>query len=274
MSSDGIREIGVGMLGYAFMGKAHANAFRKIAYMTWPPPLMPRLVAIAGRNEEAVSEAADALRLRALDDRLAGARRRSRDRALRQPRAQLAARRADDRGGRGGQARRLREAARPRRRRELRDLAARRGDRRQAHVRLQLPLRPRRAPRAGADRGRRARRDPPLPRPLPPGLGRHRPPRSGASTAAAAGSGALGDLATHVVDLARYLVGEIDDGRRLRAHVRPRARGRRRRRGDGRVRRTAPSARSRRRGSRSAAGTRSSGRSTARRARSRSTWSA
>ena len=27
------------MLGYAFMGKAHSNAFKKIAYMTWPPPL-------------------------------------------------------------------------------------------------------------------------------------------------------------------------------------------------------------------------------------------
>jgi predicted dehydrogenase len=53
-----IPEIGVGMLGYAFMGKAHSNAFRKIAYMTWPPPLRPRLVAIAGRNEEAVAAAA------------------------------------------------------------------------------------------------------------------------------------------------------------------------------------------------------------------------
>jgi predicted dehydrogenase len=53
-----IPTIGVGMLGYAFMGKAHSNALRKIAYMTWPPPLMPRLVAIAGRNEEAVSNAA------------------------------------------------------------------------------------------------------------------------------------------------------------------------------------------------------------------------
>ncbi len=53
-----IPSIGVGMLGYAFMGKAHSNAFRKIAYMTWPPPLVPRLVAIAGRNEEAVSAAA------------------------------------------------------------------------------------------------------------------------------------------------------------------------------------------------------------------------
>ena len=46
------------MLGYAFMGKAHSNAYKTLAYMTWPPPLMPQLVAIAGRNEEAVSEAA------------------------------------------------------------------------------------------------------------------------------------------------------------------------------------------------------------------------
>ena len=53
-----IRTIGVGMLGYAFMGKAHANAYRKIAYMTWPPPLLPRLVSVAGRTEEALVEAA------------------------------------------------------------------------------------------------------------------------------------------------------------------------------------------------------------------------
>jgi predicted dehydrogenase len=53
-----VQPIGVGMLGYAFMGKAHSNAYKTLAYMTWPPPLMPQLVAIAGRNEEAVSEAA------------------------------------------------------------------------------------------------------------------------------------------------------------------------------------------------------------------------
>jgi predicted dehydrogenase len=46
------------MLGYAFMGKAHSNAFKKIAYMTWPPPLEPRLVGLAGRDAEAVGEAA------------------------------------------------------------------------------------------------------------------------------------------------------------------------------------------------------------------------
>jgi predicted dehydrogenase len=50
--------IGIGMLGYAFMGKAHANAYRTLAYMTWPPPLVPELVAIAGRTEDRVAEAA------------------------------------------------------------------------------------------------------------------------------------------------------------------------------------------------------------------------
>jgi predicted dehydrogenase len=52
------RDIGVGMLGYAFMGRAHANAYRTLDYMAWPPPLRPRLVSIAGRDEAAVSEAA------------------------------------------------------------------------------------------------------------------------------------------------------------------------------------------------------------------------
>jgi predicted dehydrogenase len=53
-----IPEIGVGMLGYAFMGKAHANGYRTLSYMAWPPPLMPRLVSIAGRDEAAVRAAA------------------------------------------------------------------------------------------------------------------------------------------------------------------------------------------------------------------------
>ncbi|MCI0712179.1 MAG: Gfo/Idh/MocA family oxidoreductase [Chloroflexi bacterium] len=51
-------EIGIGMLGYAFMGKAHSNAFKKIPYLMYPPVAIPRLVAIAGRDEEAVAEAA------------------------------------------------------------------------------------------------------------------------------------------------------------------------------------------------------------------------
>jgi predicted dehydrogenase len=50
--------LGIGMLGYAFMGKAHANAFRTIPYMMYPPVAIPRLVGVAGRNQEAVEAAA------------------------------------------------------------------------------------------------------------------------------------------------------------------------------------------------------------------------
>ncbi len=51
-------EVGVGMLGYAFMGKAHSNAYKTLPYMIYPPPATPRLVAICGRHEEAAAEAA------------------------------------------------------------------------------------------------------------------------------------------------------------------------------------------------------------------------
>ena len=53
-----VPSIGIGMLGYAFMGKAHTNALKKMAYRIWPPPYIPRLVAISGRDEKAVAEAA------------------------------------------------------------------------------------------------------------------------------------------------------------------------------------------------------------------------
>ena len=53
-----IPEIGVGMLGYAFMGKSHTNAYKTIPYMMYPPPAIPKLIAMAGRNEQAVALAA------------------------------------------------------------------------------------------------------------------------------------------------------------------------------------------------------------------------
>ena len=52
-----IPEIGVGMLGYSFMGKAHANAYKKIPYMMYPPPAIPRLDVVCGLGKEAVAEA-------------------------------------------------------------------------------------------------------------------------------------------------------------------------------------------------------------------------
>ncbi len=51
-------ELGIGMLGYAFMGKAHTNAFKKLPYMMYPPVAIPKLVAICGRNAEATAAAA------------------------------------------------------------------------------------------------------------------------------------------------------------------------------------------------------------------------
>jgi predicted dehydrogenase len=57
-SSGPVPEVGVGMLGYAFMGKAHSNAFRQIPSIMYPPVAIPRMVAICGRDEAGVSEAA------------------------------------------------------------------------------------------------------------------------------------------------------------------------------------------------------------------------
>jgi len=50
-------ELGIGILGYGFMGKAHTNAYKKIPYMFWPPTVRPRLMAMCGRNEDRVAEA-------------------------------------------------------------------------------------------------------------------------------------------------------------------------------------------------------------------------
>lgn len=58
MKAVNIPDIGIGMLGYAFMGKAHSNGYKKMPYIFWPPPAIPVLVKICGRTEEKVSEEA------------------------------------------------------------------------------------------------------------------------------------------------------------------------------------------------------------------------
>lgn len=50
--------VGVGMLGYAFMGRAHSNALRSLPFAIYPPPALPSLVAVAGRDEEALNKMA------------------------------------------------------------------------------------------------------------------------------------------------------------------------------------------------------------------------
>jgi hypothetical protein len=71
-------EIGVGMLGYAFMGKAHSNAMKKLPYMMYPPVAIPKLAATSGRNEEAIAEAAHCFGHKKIPHRLARDGRRSR----------------------------------------------------------------------------------------------------------------------------------------------------------------------------------------------------
>lgn len=51
-------EIAVGMIGYNFMGKAHSHAWLTIPHIFWPPEMRIRLVAICGRTEDKVAEAA------------------------------------------------------------------------------------------------------------------------------------------------------------------------------------------------------------------------
>jgi len=52
------KSIGVGMLGYAFMGKAHSYAFKNMPLFFWPPPAVPALISIFGRTSPKVAEAA------------------------------------------------------------------------------------------------------------------------------------------------------------------------------------------------------------------------
>ena len=52
------RVVGVGVLGYRFMGRAHSNAYHRQPMFFWPPVARPRLVAMCGRTREAVAEMA------------------------------------------------------------------------------------------------------------------------------------------------------------------------------------------------------------------------
>lgn len=57
---DGRRDLSVGMVGYAFMGAAHSHAWRT-APRFFDLPLRPRMAAVAGRDAEGVRAAAERL---------------------------------------------------------------------------------------------------------------------------------------------------------------------------------------------------------------------
>jgi predicted dehydrogenase len=51
--------INVGLVGYKFMGKAHSNAYRQVAHFFPDVAFRPVMKALCGRNEAAVKQAAD-----------------------------------------------------------------------------------------------------------------------------------------------------------------------------------------------------------------------
>ena len=198
------------MLGYAFMGRAHAHALITLAHMTGPPAIAPRLVVVAGRDEAARTafaerfgferHAADWAEVVA-DPRRPGAR---------EPAAQPPARRADHHGRAPASTWSARSPWRwtPRRRGML-DAVREAGVVHMCAFNYRFVPAVRRA-RELLEAGelgevrhfRGVYRQSWGADPAREGIWRFDP--------AQAGGGALGDLASHVVDLARYLVGEIE----------------------------------------------------------------
>lgn len=55
-----MKQLRIGMIGYKFMGKAHSNAYRSLP-MFFPEALKPEMRLICGRNADALQEAANQL---------------------------------------------------------------------------------------------------------------------------------------------------------------------------------------------------------------------
>lgn len=54
-----IPKVCIGMIGYGFIGKAHINAYKKIPYIYWPPVAQPYLKTLCGIPEEEVRDAVE-----------------------------------------------------------------------------------------------------------------------------------------------------------------------------------------------------------------------
>ena len=53
------RRLGIGLIGAGFMGKAHSAAYATMQMHVWPPKSSPNLVALADENEEAARSGAE-----------------------------------------------------------------------------------------------------------------------------------------------------------------------------------------------------------------------
>ena len=205
-------ELGVGMVGYAFMGAAHSQAWRT-APRFFDLPLVPRMRAVAGRDAAAVRAAADAAGLGRRRHRLARAADPGRRRAGRRLYAGRHARRDRDRRAGGGQARPVREAAGqhawPRRRRwPPRPRSRRSGACSRWWGSPTVACPPSRWPGSWSQQGRIGEVRHVRAQYLQDWIADPQAPMSWRLDKQKAGSGALGDIGAHVVDLAQYVTGE------------------------------------------------------------------
>ena len=205
------RNVNVGLVGYSFMGKAHSHAFKDMSFFFPDAAGVPIMKAICGRNEENVRGAAaefgwegyetDWKTLIARDDidlidvSTPGDSHAEIAIAARKRASMYSARNRWPTVS-------LKPAPWP---------PPSQGWR-QEHGRVQLPAGARRGAGKEAHRGRAHRPGLSLARRLPPGLD-HGPRLSPglASAEGKAGSGPHGDLNAHIIDLARYLIGEITE---------------------------------------------------------------
>ena len=58
VTSDGRKEIRIGLLGSGFMGKCHTNAYRKIPYIYADAGVLPRLLILCDQNDQIVEREA------------------------------------------------------------------------------------------------------------------------------------------------------------------------------------------------------------------------
>lgn len=58
MTVEAERRVGIGIIGYDGVAKAHLQAILRVATVFWPPPVRPVLVALAGRSAERLQQAA------------------------------------------------------------------------------------------------------------------------------------------------------------------------------------------------------------------------
>ena len=56
------KKVGIALIGYAFMGKTHSNAYRQVTKF-FDPDVEPEMKVLVGRNEENVKRAAAKLGL-------------------------------------------------------------------------------------------------------------------------------------------------------------------------------------------------------------------